>query len=91
MHLRLVNSTEEHDPGRSATEWKTRPNKWLTEIGLVLILVSGYIFGVLHHRKFVANRIDFLEAKMSVCDSAVLRCEKQREDDREAYFRECAK
>lgn len=53
-------------------------------------LVMGHLSASVKH---VADgvRLEQLEKIADLCDSHVMRCEKQREDDREAYFRECNK
>lgn len=53
-------------------------------------LVSGHVSAGLKH-VVDGVRLEALASKMDLCDTEVLRCEVQRQNDNEAYFRECVK
>lgn len=56
------------------------------------VFVLGTAFGHIsaHVRHLIDDRrIEALAKSVELCDTWALTCEKQREDDREAYFREC--
>ena len=53
-------------------------------------LVMGHVSAGLRH---IVDRvrIEHLETAMDMCDTQNLFMQKQMEEDREAYFRECSK
>lgn len=62
-------------------------NPFWTAAVFVLGVVFGHISG--HVRHLIDDRrIEALAKSVELCDTWALTCEKQREDDREAYFRE---
>lgn len=62
---------------------------WAAAI-FVLGTVFGHISGHVRHL-WDTHRIEELAKSVELCDTWALQCEKEREDDREAYFRECNK